>query len=574
MVDGGLGLLWWALGAAAALVAYLLYAHLHAIRERQRLALFPERNPNPVISLDPGGRLAYANPGAVAMAARLGMAGTPDLLPEDLAAHLEALRGDPGGRMQWEYGVGDRTLDISVHHLADSGAFHVYLSDVTERRKAQARIEFQAMHDALTGLPNRRDFENRIGEALRMGHTGAVLLLGVDRFPQVVDTLGHAAGDRVLCAIARRLAPLAGDGRPACCLHRFDGELFAALLPEIGAAGEAEDFAARVAREMRAPFAIYGREMYFSFSIGIAVFPQDGTVAAEVLRNADAASQGAKRAGGGAALRYAPDMSARALERLETEHRLRRAVERGELELRYQPQVEMGSGRIVGVEALATWRHPEKGLIAPSDFIPIAEESGAIVEIGARVLAIACAQNRRWQNSGLPPLVVAVNISPRQFADPRLPDTILKSLRETGLDPQWLELEVTESAAMHDVEAAIATLRAFRSIGVRLSLDDFGTGHSSLAYLKRFPIDKLKVDQSFVRSEDPADAAIAGTVIALGHSFGLTVIAEGVETEAQMAMLRAHGCDEVQGYLIGRPKPAAELHALLEGRRSASPRAA
>jgi len=556
--------------AAAAVIGYFFDAHLRGIRERQRLALFPERNPNPVISLDEGGALAYANPGAVAMARRLGVQGPSALLSEDLASWLDALRRDATERVQREYRIAERVLAISIHRLADSGAFHVYLSDVTERSTAQEQLEFQAFHDVLTRLPNRLAFENRIAAALDGGHTGAVLLLAADRFQPVVDTLGHAFADRVLCGIARRIEPLAGDDSIACCLHRFDGELFAALLPVIGAADEADAFAARITREMAAPFIIEGREMYFSFSIGFAVFPQDGRDVAALLRNADTALQGARRAGDHRALRYAEDMSARALERLETEHRLRRAVERGELELRYQPQVEIGSGRIAGVEALVSWRHPDRGLIPPSDFIPIAEESGAIVEIGAWVLEHACAQARQWQNVGLPPLVMAVNISPRQFADPELPRRVLHALRRSGLPPERLELEVTEGAAMHDVEAAVATLHAFKTLGVRLSIDDFGTGHSSLAYLKRFPIDKLKVDQSFVRNmhEDPSDAAIARTVITLGHSLGLTVIAEGVETEAHLRLLRDYGCDEIQGYFFSRPRPAFEVRAMLEQQRS------
>ena len=259
-------------------------------------------------------------------------------------------------------------------------------------------------------------------------------------------------------------------------------------------------------------------------------------------------------------------MSARALERHECEHELRRAVERGELELHYQPQMEIASGRITGVEALLRWRHPVKGMISPEDFIPIAEETGAIVDIGNWVLATACSQNRMWQAAGLPPLVMAVNISPRQFVDPGLPQMVLRALDSSELAPQWLELEITESAAMHDVDLAITTLHAFKAIGVGLVIDDFGTGHSSLAYLKRFPIDKLKVDQSFVRNmvDDPKDAAIARSVVALGHSLGLTIIAEGVETQAQLRLLGSYRCEEFQGYLCSRPIPAAGVRAMLE----------
>ena len=556
---------------ASGVISYFFGAYLREVQERRRLALFPERNPNPVISLDASGSLAYANPGAVAMGATLRLASPAALLPGDLQPRLDELRENRGERLRWEYPVETRIIDIDIHRLEDSGAFHVYLADVTERKQAQVQLEFQAFHDVLTRLPNRRRFEDMLGDALTGGGTGAVLLLGVDRFQTVVDPLGHAFAARLLLNIAGRLAPLAGDDQAACCMHRFDGDLFAALLPQIAGADDATAFAARVERAMAVPFVIQGREMFFSFSVGIAIFPEDAANVGDLLRNADTALQTARRAGGRVAIHYAGAMSARALERLEVEHELRRVVERGELELHYQPQVKIGGGRIIGVEALVRWRHPVKGMISPADFIPLAEETGAIGDIGAWVLATACAQNRQWQDAGLPPIVMAVNISPRQFADPELPKIVLHALRTSGLAPEWLELEVTEGAAMHDVDTAIATLHAFKAIGVSLSIDDFGTGYSSLSYLKRFPIDKLKVDQSFVRNmtEDRSDAAIARSVITLGHSLGLTVIAEGVETEAQLRLLGEHGCDEYQGYLFSRPKPAAEVRALLDAQQAA-----
>jgi diguanylate cyclase (GGDEF)-like protein len=551
---------------ATVVIGYFLATYLRDARERQRLALFPERNPSPVISLDAEGALSYANPGAMAMATALEVPSLTDLLPEDLGARLEELRHGQASSLHWEYWRGTRLIGISIHCLEDCDAFHVYLSDVTERKQAQAQLEYQAFHDVLTRLPNRRAFENRISDALADGQSGAVLLLAADRFQPVVDTLGHAFADRVVCAIAERLAPFA-SGEPATChIHRFNGDLFAALLPKVTGADDATVFAARIAGEMAVPFLIEGRELFFSFSIGIARFPEDGANVGELLRHADTALQSVVRAGGRAALGYAGEMSARALERLETEHELRRAVERGELELHYQPQVEIASGRIIGVEALVRWRHPTKGLISPADFIPIAEESGAILDVGAWILVTACTQSRQWQQAGLPPPIMAVNISPRQFADPQLPKTVLHALNSTGLDAQWLELEITESAAMLDIDAVIATLHAFKTIGVSLSIDDFGTGYSSLSYLKRFPIDKLKVDQSFVRNmiEDPSDAAIARSVIMLGHSLGLTVIAEGVETQAHLRLLGDYGCEQFQGYLFSRPKPAVEVCAMLE----------
>jgi len=551
---------------ATGITSYFLGAYLREAQARRRLALFPERNPNPVISLNEDGTLAYANPGALAMVAALGLASPMALLPSDLPSQLNEMRQGGSERLRREYAVGARIIGISIHRLEDSGTFHVYLADVTEREQAQAQLEFQAFHDVLTRLPNRRRFEDMLGEAMSAGPAGAVLLLALDRLQTVIDTLGHAVADRLLLSVAERLAPIADGDQPACCIYHFDGELFAALLPKISTTGNAASFAECVARDMAAPFVIDGREMFFSFSVGLAHFPEDGATVGELLRNADTALQAAKRAGGRIAVRYATAMNARALERLEVEHELRRVVERGELELHYQPQLEIGGGRIIGVEALVRWRHPARGMVSPAEFIPLAEETGVINEIGTWVLETACAQNRQWQETGLPPMIMAVNIAPRQFANPELPKTVLHALRASGLEAQWLELEVTEGAAMHDVDATIATLHAFKAIGVRLSIDDFGTGYSSLAYLKRFPIDKLKVDQSFVRNmtEDANDAAIARSVIALGHSLGLTVIAEGVETDAHLRLLEEYGCDEYQGYLFSRPKPAAELRALLD----------
>lgn len=553
------------LGATAS-ISYFLAASLRDASDRQRLALFPERNPNPVINLDRDGVVTYANPGSVAMAAGMQLPSPKLLLPPDLPERLRELRETGSERLHWEYPLGTRIFAISIHQLEDFGTFHVYMSDVTERKQAEAQLEFQAFHDLLTRLPNRRAFENRVQQALAGEQAGAVLLVGTDRFQSVVDTLGHAVADRVLCLIGERLAGLATELDPVYCVHRFDGELFSVLLQKLASPNEALQFAASIAQAMSAPFIVDGRELFFSMGIGIVSFPQDGTSVGELLRNADTALQSVKRSGGRAALRYSAEMSARVLERHEFEHELQRALDRGELELHYQPQLDIPTGCITGVEALLRWRHPVKGIISPEDFIPIAEETGTILDIGNWVLATACEQNRKWQTAGLPPLVMAVNISPRQFFDAGLPQMVSRALESSALAPRWLELEVTEGTAMHDVDMAIATLHAFREIGVGISIDDFGTGHSSLAYLKRFPVDKLKIDRSFIENMavDGRDAAIARSVIELGHSLGLTIMAEGVETQAQLDLLVSYGCDGYQGNLCSRPTCAVDLRALLE----------
>ncbi|MBA3486505.1 MAG: GGDEF domain-containing protein [Lysobacter sp.] len=557
--------------AATISISYFLAAFLRGASDRQRLALFPERNPNPVINLDRNGVVIYANPGSVAMAVGLQMASPTSLLPRDLLERLDQLRKSRTERAHWEYSLDTRIIDISVHQLEDFGTFHVYLSDVTERKQAEAQLEFQAFHDPLTRLPNRRAFENQVQQALTDGQAGAVLLLGTDRFQSIVDTLGHAVADRVLCLIGDRLARLTSRDSRLCRIHRFDGELFSVLLSQLASPDDdAMGCAARIARGMSVPFIVDGREMFFSLAIGIVCFPRDGATVGELLRNADTALQAVKSSGGRAVLRYTAEMSSRLLERYEFEHELQRALDRGELELLYQPQLDIPTGRICGVEALLRWRHPVKGMISPADFIPIAEETGTILAIGNWVLATACEQNRKWQAAGLPPLVMAVNISPRQFFDTALPQMVSRALEASKLAPQWLELEVTEGTAMHDVNMAIATLHAFKAIGVGISIDDFGTGHSSLSYLKRFPVDKLKIDRSFIENmtNDHSDAAIARSVIELGHRLGLTVLAEGVETQEQLNLLTEYGCEGYQGYLCSRPRSATDLRDLLEQHRA------
>jgi EAL domain-containing protein (putative c-di-GMP-specific phosphodiesterase class I) len=318
---------------------------------------------------------------------------------------------------------------------------------------------------------------------------------------------------------------------------------------------------------MAPAFHIDGRELYFSLSMGASRAPEDGGDASTLLRRADTALQHVKREGGDGFQLYFPALDAQAVERLELEHALTHAADRGELTLRYQPQMRISDNRMVGVEALVRWRHPTRGEIPLTEFIPLAESSGAIVTIGEWVLRTACERAQAWQAAGLPPIIVAVNLSPRQFRSPILVQQVEASLAQSGLDARCLEIEITESAAMHDIEQAAATLDRLKALGVQLALDDFGTGHSSLAWLRRFPVDKLKIDQSFVRTmeRDPANATIVRAVVALGREMGLVVLAEGVEEVGQLAMLRAMRCDQVQGYLFSKPLTEPQLLELLAG---------
>ncbi|MDO8612508.1 MAG: PAS domain S-box protein [Dehalococcoidia bacterium] len=447
--------------------------------------------------------------------------------------------------------------------------------DITDRKAAEETIRHLAYHDGLTGLPNRTLFEDRLTVTLAQGRRkrrlAAVMFLDLDRFKVVNDTVGHAMGDRLLQSVAERLKALVRDGDTVA---RVGGDEFTLLLPEVGRVKDAVEVAERILETLRQPWQVNGHEFHITTSIGIAMCPGDGEDAESLLRNADTAMYRAKDRGRDNYKLYAPAMNSKIAERLALENSLRHALERDEFVVHYQPQVNIETGRIVGVEALVRWQHPERGLVSPLEFIPVAEETGLIVPLGAWVLRTACAQNRAWQDAGLPPMRMAVNLSARQFQRRDLLDTVAGVLAETGLPPQYLQLEITEGAAMQDVDLTLAILRELREAGVQISIDDFGTGHSSLSYLKRFPIDVVKIDQSFVQdlTVDPNDAAIASTIIVMAHALNLKVIAEGVETAEQLAFLRERDCDEMQGFLFSRPAPAPELDQMLRrnGRRSRS----
>ncbi|MBA2447694.1 MAG: PAS domain S-box protein [Chloroflexi bacterium] len=444
--------------------------------------------------------------------------------------------------------------------------------DVTERKRAEARLLHDALHDGLTGLPNRALFMDRLGQALRRvkrrdDYSFAVLFLDLDRFKVVNDSLGHMAGDQLLTQIAPRLE---AGLRPGDTLARLGGDEFAVLLDGVEDLAEAARVADRIQATLVLPFKLGEREVFTSASIGVALSSTEYDRPEEILRDADTALYRAKALGKARHEVFDRAMYRQNVALLHLETDLRRAIDRDELRVHYQPIVSLETGEITGAEALVRWQHPRRGLVPPGEFIPLAEETGIIVPIGEWVLRTACAQARAWRDDGLPAIRVAVNLSARQFKQGYLSATIARTLEETGLDPHGLELELTESIVMGDAEETIATLHELRGTGVQLSIDDFGTGYSSLSYLKRFPIQTLKIDTSFVRDLDahPTDAAIVRTVITLAHDLRLEVIAEGVESEEELAVLRSLGCDEVQGYLASRPLSAEAMVELLrEGRR-------
>jgi len=440
--------------------------------------------------------------------------------------------------------------------------------DITERKQHDAKLEYQASHDSLTGLPNRSLLRDRIEQAIvkarRDGHLVAVVFVDLDHFKLINDSLGHHVGDRLLLEVADRLVACV---RGHDSVARQGGDEFVIVLTEQHDENEIIAVVSRLLEVISQPWIDNGQEYGLSCSIGISCYPQDGAGPDALLRRADAAMYKAKASGRSTYHFYTPGLNQAISERLELENSLRHALERGEFRVYYQPRIEVASGRIIGAEALIRWDCPDKGLIPPDSFISIAEETGLIIPIGQWVLHEACRQNSAWLRAGLPPISVSVNLSPIQFRHAGLVQSVADALLQANLDPAYLELELTESFVMHDAERINVAMQSLKALGVDIAVDDFGTGYSSLSYLKRFPVDRLKVDKSFVRDidSDPDDAAIVRAIITLGHALGLKVVAEGVETRAHLEFLQQHGCDELQGYYYSRPVPAVEMETLLRG---------
>jgi diguanylate cyclase (GGDEF)-like protein len=437
-----------------------------------------------------------------------------------------------------------------------------------ERKRYQVQLEYQANYDALTGLPNRNLLQDRLHQAVqgyRLPRTVAVAFIDLDHFKFVNDSLGHSIGDKLLKGIAERLRGVLREGDTVA---RLGGDEFVLILN--GHPSEEVIFRAmqRITATVAEPMNIEGKELIVTCSGGISLYPQDGQDVDTLLKNADAAMYRAKEQGRNNCKFYTSEMNERVSERLSLENGLRRALERKEFLLHYQQRADLRTGGIVGAEALVRWLHPERGMIAPHRFIPIAEETGLIMQIGEFVLREACRQARSWLDQGLDPGVVSVNLSARQFRQEGLVRLVAGVLEETGLDPKHLEMELTESMVMDNIAAAIATLRGLKSLGLSLSVDDFGTGYSSLAYLRNLPIDKLKIDRSFVRdignARDADGGVLAQAIISLGHALHLRVVAEGVETLAQAQFLKRHKCDEVQGFFYGKPLEATAFARALD----------
>lgn len=556
--------------------------------ELQKLSLAVKQSPSAVMITDPSGAIEYVNPKFTHLTGYTleevrGL--NPNILQsgslspeiyrslwetitsgEEWHGELENKRKD--GSIFWEL--------VSISPLRDpAGAITHFIAvkeDITERKRYERRLEYMATHDELTGLANRTLLQNNlealINKARMAGHLIAVLLLDIDRFKVINDSLGHDFGDKLLMAIAGRLRQNLSD---AVTVARLGGDEFAILLtPEDRQSLEIT--AAKLLQTLTAPFGIENREIIVTASLGICLSGPDSADGATLLRHADIAMYRAKLDGSNYAF-YCPEMNRQILETMELESALRLAIEREEFCLHYQPQVDLATGNIPGCEALIRWNHPGRGLVPPAEFIPLAEETGMIVAIGEWVLKEACRQAKAWQDAGLPALTIAVNLSARQFRKGDLAETIRTILDQTGFDADRLDLELTESMVMDDADGAERTMRMLKQLGVKLSLDDFGTGYSSLNYLRRFPVDSLKIDRSFINdiTGDPGCASVVTSIIAIARNLKLNTVAEGVESREQLAFLAGCGCDVYQGFLFSKPLPAPRFADLITGKAAHRP---
>jgi diguanylate cyclase (GGDEF)-like protein/PAS domain S-box-containing protein len=556
-----------------------LNSHLEESEGRYRtlVELIPD-----AIWIHSAGRIVFANPAACTLFG----ASTPDQLigaealqrvplqfrhqmEEGTYSDIAAAQRQPRCPLQVERLDGG-LVEVEFFGCAirfnDADSIMNVAHDITERREHEREMEHQATHDLLTGLPNRALFLDRLGHAIRRaerhGSRLAVMFVDLDKFKGVNDTLGHSVGDELLRIVAAQLTLCV---RESDTVARLGGDEFDVLLDDPVGPAMPGAIAERIGQRLGIPMMLAGQEHVVTGSIGISTYPDDGTDAEVLLRQADIAMYRAKQSGRNGFQFFTEEMQRRLDARLALEQGLHRALQRDEFVLHYQPQVDLADGRVSGIEALLRWQSPELGLVSPMEFIPVAEESNLIVSIGRWVLEHAGATLRRWQDDGVRMVPMAINVAASQFANEDLDKLVRDTLEKYGVEPRLLTLELTEGLSMEDPEASIALMDRLKAIGVTMSIDDFGTGYSNLSYLKRFPVDKLKIDQSFTRglSVVPEDGAIVTAVIQLAHSLGLRAVAEGVETEAQLRLLAEEGCDEIQGYYFSRPLPEPDMVAML-----------
>jgi diguanylate cyclase (GGDEF)-like protein/PAS domain S-box-containing protein len=527
---------------------------------------------------DPAGKILYVNPAEAAMHGYrveeiLGkdarILGPPEIWRPMSQPILKSFRRETMNvRKDGSTFPVQLTSDVVTTPAGDVFAVITTSEDITERRKNEETIRRLAFYDALTGLPNRSLFNDRLGQSLakarRHGELLAIMFLDLDRFKNVNDTLGHGTGDLLLSAVAERLGNMIREGDT---VSRLGGDEFVMMFPDIDSPDNVSTAARKILEKMSEVFILNGLEVYVTASIGVSVFPENGPDAENLLKNADAALYFAKEQGRNNYQFYSSAITGNALRKIRIQSNLRKALKEKEFVLHYQPQLDLRNGKIVGAEALVRWQHPDYGMLSPLEFISLAEETGVIASIGESLLLTACAQNKAWQEAGFPPIRMAVNISTYQFIQKGFPKMLKKLLEEVELEPQYLDLEFTESIVIKKTDLVRSTFNELASLGINCSIDDFGTGYSALNYLKYLPINRLKLDQSFVASlaKDPNDKAISRAIITMAHELNLKVTAEGVETVKQLEFLCEHGCDEAQGFLFSKALPARDFVRLLMG---------
>ncbi|MCH2247441.1 MULTISPECIES: EAL domain-containing protein [Crocosphaera] len=528
-----------------------------------RLASFPELSPNPIIEIDFTGNLTYLNP-----AARIKFQSIEQekLKHPILAGLLSELHNIQGNLLLREVVIGSEIFEQYVHYLSEHQLIRSYLFDITARKQAEKKLEYRAFYDTLTDLPNRNYFDENLEIALVKAKNNnnlmAVVFLDLDCFKNINDSLGHKVGDQLLKSFAQRLSSCVRNND---IISRWGGDEFTLLLPQINSPEDTINLAQRILEDLKQPFEVAGHQLYVKTSIGIAIYPQDGEDGETLLKNADAALYRAKERGRNHYRFYSSTMTSKASLLLKLENLLYQALEEESLSLHYQPQLNLTNNKVSGMEALLRWYHPEFGNVSPLKLIPLAEKTDLIIPISLWVLKTACLQNKAWQKRGFSPIPIAVNLSPKQFQQPNLVDIVAQVLEDTALEPHLLDLEITETAMMQNIDSSRETLQNLRELGVQVSLDDFGTGYSSLGYLQKFPVTTLKIDQSFIQTlqANSGNTAIISAIIALGQSFDLRVIAEGVETLQQLELLQGLNCREIQGFWFSRPLKPTDATTLL-----------